>query len=85
MPEGAVYVGRPTVWSNPYVVGERDARRGIPFDAATAVERFAERTNSLIQIGAFDVSSLRGKTLACWCPLDQPCHADILLELANAL
>lgn len=27
---------------------------------------------------------LRGKNLACWCALDQPCHADILLELANA-
>jgi hypothetical protein len=27
--------------------------------------------------------ALRGKNLACWCPLDQPCHADILLELAN--
>lgn len=26
---------------------------------------------------------LRGKNLACWCPLDRPCHADILLELAN--
>lgn len=27
--------------------------------------------------------ALRGKDLACWCPLDQPCHADVLLELAN--
>lgn len=26
---------------------------------------------------------LRGKDLACWCPLDKPCHADVLLELAN--
>jgi hypothetical protein len=26
---------------------------------------------------------LRGKTLMCWCPVDQPCHADVLLELAN--
>lgn len=26
---------------------------------------------------------LRGKNLACWCPLDRPCHADVLLELAN--
>ncbi|EPX82062.1 hypothetical protein Salmuc_02429 [Salipiger mucosus DSM 16094] len=26
---------------------------------------------------------LRGRDLACWCPLDRPCHADILLELAN--
>ena len=24
-----------------------------------------------------------GKDLACWCPLDAPCHADVLLELAN--
>jgi hypothetical protein len=28
---------------------------------------------------------LRGKDLACWCPLDQPCHADVLLEIANAV
>ena len=27
---------------------------------------------------------LRGKDLACWCPLDEPCHADVLLEIANA-
>ncbi len=26
---------------------------------------------------------LRGRDLACWCPLDQACHADVLLELAN--
>jgi hypothetical protein len=29
------------------------------------------------------LSELRGPDLACWCALDQPCHADILLELAN--
>jgi hypothetical protein len=28
-------------------------------------------------------TELRGKNLACWCPLDQPCHADVLLEIAN--
>ncbi|HEY8881900.1 MAG TPA: DUF4326 domain-containing protein [Dermatophilaceae bacterium] len=28
-------------------------------------------------------ADLAGKDLACWCPLDQPCHADVLLELAN--
>ena len=27
--------------------------------------------------------ALRGKNLACWCPLDAPCHADVLLEIAN--
>lgn len=31
--------------------------------------------------GALD--ELRGHDLACWCPLDQPCHADVLLKIAN--
>ena len=30
-----------------------------------------------------DVGLLAGHDLACWCPLDGPCHADVLLELAN--
>jgi hypothetical protein len=30
------------------------------------------------------LEELRGRDLACWCPLDQPCHADVLLEVANA-
>lgn len=31
-----------------------------------------------------EIAKLRGKNLACFCALDQPCHADVLLELANA-
>ena len=30
-----------------------------------------------------ELAELRGKDLVCWCPLDRPCHADVLLELAN--
>jgi hypothetical protein len=29
------------------------------------------------------LAPLVGRDLACWCPLDQPCHADVLLEIAN--
>lgn len=29
------------------------------------------------------IGELAGKNLACWCPLDHPCHADVLIELAN--
>lgn len=32
---------------------------------------------------SMDLTHLRGKNLACWCPIDAPCHADVLLELAN--
>ena len=28
-------------------------------------------------------AELAGLHLACWCPLDQPCHADVLLDIAN--
>lgn len=40
----------------------------------------SDRRKATIEEG---LPTLRGKNLACWCPLDQPCHADVLLELAN--
>lgn len=36
-----------------------------------------------ILVWASNLETLRGKDLCCWCPLDQPCHADVLLEIAN--
>lgn len=96
MPEGAVYVGRPTKWGNPFIVSslcamERyadftlnaDLWSGWPcVDAATAVRAFHEMKARYMT--ADELAALRGKDLACWCPLDKPCHADVLLELANA-
>ncbi len=70
MPENAVYVGRPSKWGNPFDVANTGR---IP-----AVLRFACEIAPLL-----DVSELRGRDLCCWCRLDQECHADILLEIAN--
>lgn len=36
-----------------------------------------------LDFGPETLARLRGKHLSCWCRLDQPCHADVLLELAN--
>lgn len=72
-PPGAIYVGRPSKWANPYRIGTCL----IP-DARAAVEAFAAN----LPLG-FTAAELRGKDLACWCPLDQPCHADVLLAIAN--
>lgn len=36
-----------------------------------------------IESGSLSISELAGRDLACWCPLDQPCHADVLLAIAN--
>ena len=77
----AIYVGRPSKWGNPYLI-RRDG------DRKRVVERYQERLGFLLtQPGSKeallkDLEELRGHDLVCWCaPL--PCHADVLLELAN--
>lgn len=94
MPEGAVYVGRPSRFGNPYVHN----------DPAVAVQAFREflagefrfipglglangygaqgRAESFAMYAR--TRELRGKNLVCWCKPGSPCHADVLLELANA-
>lgn len=69
-PPGAIYVGRPTVWGN-------------PFKGPEAVEEYRKWVTAL-PLARKAVQELRGKDLCCWCPPGQPCHADVLLELANA-
>lgn len=85
MPEGAVYIGRPTAWQNPF--GPSGSAASIPCDdPAEAVrlhrEMVAGECTALRRVPNY-IMALRGKTLACWCREDQPCHGDILLRLAN--
>lgn len=89
MPEGAVYVGRPSKWGNPFKVGAQNPFGTITADlrhSASIYLGFAPQNERLI---AAAQAELRGKDLVCWCPLvDEfgyrfPCHADVLMELAN--
>jgi hypothetical protein len=73
VPPGAVYVGRPTKWGNPYKVGPDG-------DHAEVVRKF--RAYICADDLIFEIGELRGKDLVCWCA-PAPCHADVLLELAN--
>jgi hypothetical protein len=85
MPPDTIYVGRPTKWGNPFNV-----ELGVGFliavglskemAAALAVQKFkdwAVHYARIIQI------ELNGKNLSCWCKPGEPCHADVLLEIAN--
>lgn len=88
MPPNTIYVGRPTKWGNPYIVGTLQKEIGLPITQKDAVDLykclFVE--NAIIgyrSVLITDFSELRGRNLACWCPLDKPCHADVLLEIAN--
>jgi hypothetical protein len=86
MPPNTLYVGRPTVWGNEFTATMLDVfdrplgrQRAVDlYEAATL--RWVEDYDDREAVEAF-VAPLRGKNLACWCPLDQPCHADVLLEL----
>ena len=48
-----------------------------------AVSGYRELLESNLSLVERVKRELRGKDLACWCPLDAPCHADVLLEIAN--
>ena len=122
MPENAVYVGRGTMWGNPYKVGEAQVRipaldggewehegrlhktsgeknfyctgtdsRGMPvgvwhqIEDATAeqcVHMYRHNWLTFADRKAM-ATALAGKDLACWCPLDMACHADVLRRIAN--
>ncbi len=71
----SVYIGRPSIWGNPFVLG-KDGNR---WDVITKYERWlAQQPHLLAQL-----DRLRGRHLVCWCT-PQPCHGDVLLRLANA-
>jgi hypothetical protein len=77
MPPGTVKVDRTTRWGNDFVMAHEGTRE-------TAVTW--HRQQAIAQAVAFPryFEPLRGLNLACWCPLDRPCNADVLLELANS-
>ena len=76
LPPSAVVVTRPTKWGNPHP---------LTLGRAEAVRRYrVDLLAGRLAITVDDVRrELRGHDLACYCPLDQPCHADVLLDVAN--
>ncbi len=78
MPPNTVSVTRPGKWSNPFKVGVGEFR-----DIDSCLRAYREYLMDCIDCGLLDVSEIRGKDLACFCSLEQKCHADILIEIAN--
>ena len=99
MPANTICVTRPGRYGNPYTIkAAREAGyKGTEAEVAKhCVDMFRRAWIQAIEFGKRDhhppmpfgdpifLGPLKGKNLACWCPLDQPCHADVLIELANA-
>jgi hypothetical protein len=74
-PQGAVYVGRPTKWGNPFVLASER-------DRAAALERYEGWLAERPELVAAAKRELRGRDLVCWCA-PKLCHADVLLRVAN--
>lgn len=87
MPPNTAKVDRTTRWGNPFKVGEEGPLGRTSPDAEGATGFFkAMMADPELRLEAGypdDLSPLRGKNLACWCRPGAPCHADVLLDLAN--
>lgn len=71
----SVYVGRPTKWGNPFVVG----KHGTQDECVALYEKWLMAQPHMLEAARRE---LKGYDLECWCaPL--ACHADILLREAN--
>jgi hypothetical protein len=87
-------ITRPGPWGNPFTIDDMAKRYGLDRDAAQAkaVELCGQWLRGRIEPAlspgdppSLDVirNELAGHNLACWCRAGTPCHADILIELAN--
>ena len=85
MPPNTVYVGRPTKWGNPFRAGyENPMLPGrLVADKRHAWILFQAHAPLNPKLVLSAKAELRGKHLACYCLLGEPCHADVLLEIAN--
>lgn len=76
IPADAVYVGRPSKWGNPFSLPNETQRDWV----IHLYREYLQKHPDLVEAAKRE---LRGRDLVCWCA-PKPCHADVLLEVANA-
>jgi hypothetical protein len=75
--EGAIYIGRPSPYGNPYVVGVHGLRGECIGMFVTWIRK--PEQSWLVEIAKRE---LRGKDLICWCA-PRPCHGRVWLGIVN--
>jgi hypothetical protein len=88
MPENTVSVCRPSKWGNPFKIGGvadcvAPSEYYVAHTQAEAVRLYREFVTEHPAVVDEIRRELRGKNLACYCKPGTPCHADVLLDLAN--
>jgi hypothetical protein len=74
VPPGAVYIGRPSIWGNPFVIG-KDGNRD---EVIAKFEAYIRGRPDLLG----QLNKLAGKDVVCWCAPAR-CHGHVLVEMAN--
>jgi hypothetical protein len=77
LPENAVYVGRPTKYGNPFKDDGYHTRDYL-------LRKYRYWLICRLHENPYFLDELKGKDLACWCPLDKSCHADVILKFLEA-
>jgi Domain of unknown function (DUF4326) len=84
MPANATYIGRPSPWGNPWALGEPEIGTrpdGTPWDIGDVLRWYrGYAAFRRIQDPSW-LDPLRGRDLACWCPITAGCHGDVLLQM----
>lgn len=83
LPPDVIYCGRPSPLGNPFVIGEKDPIDRTIMDRARVIQRFKEYiySNDLEYLVRETIAP--GVRAACWCKMNEECHVDHLLEIAN--
>jgi Domain of unknown function (DUF4326) len=81
MPENTASVARPGTWGNPHKVGRIDAKTAVLRYEKDLLNRNLTDRHGVPLIDR--IEELRGKNLACFCSIGDPCHRDVLLKYAN--
>lgn len=89
VPANTVKVDRTTMFGNPFAVGKAGPGGFVAKDKRHAWQLFLGFAPQNAMLGEAARQQLRGKNLACWCPLprsyaDDECHAAVLLKIANS-
>ena len=77
IPKGAVYIGRPSEWGNPFIIGKDGSREEV----ITKYKLWLFSKPEMLEKARLE---LKGKDLVCFCS-PKSCHGDVLLEVANSL
>ena len=80
LPPNTLNVARPSRYGNPHHIGMCPVC-GVTHTRDEAVAEFEAEVS---QLPANHFEIMRGKNLACWCKLNERCHAEVLLRLANS-